>query len=151
MNIFLPLFFSGAMALISGFLLLHSFIWPPHSPPVLDTSIGVMYYPRVVLSIWLGCAIVLFFQNLFKKRLLTLHNIDWKCLGISIGLTLLVCLLFDFFGFLPGCIVFCFLYPFLLGYKNSKILIPFCVLYTVLLWYVFNKILLIHLPEIPWL
>lgn len=151
MNKSLPLIFSGGMMLISGFLLLHSFIAPPHTAASLDTDFGILFYPRIVLTIWLGCATSLFFQYLYKKRLFTLKSLSWKLLGTSMALTLMVCIVFEYLGFIPGCIAFCFLYPFLLGYRNLKVLVPVAVLYAIALWFTFNKVLLIVLPESPWM
>ncbi|MDL2209624.1 tripartite tricarboxylate transporter TctB family protein [Desulfovibrio sp. OttesenSCG-928-O18] len=151
MNKILPLIFSGTMMLISGFLLLHSFVFPPHTAASLDTDFGILFYPRIILTVWLGCATALFFQYLYQKRKFVLKSINWKLLGVSILLTLIVCIMFEYLGFLPGCIVFCFLYPFALGYKNLKVLIPVSILYAVSLWFVFNKVLLIILPESPWM
>ncbi|MDL2210110.1 tripartite tricarboxylate transporter TctB family protein [Desulfovibrio sp. OttesenSCG-928-O18] len=150
MNRAIPLIFSGTMIFISGFLLLHSYIFPPDVSQSTDTKYGLMFYPRIILFAWLGCAVALFLQYLTRKRNFVLKEISWRLLGISIGLTLLVCILLDYLGFLPACIAFCFAYPFLLGYRNVKVLIPVSILYAVGLWFVFNKVLLIILPASPW-
>ncbi len=144
----LPLLFSGFMFLLAAMLFVYSFLHAP-SADTHGSSYGMMFYPRIILSLW-GVLAAILFVNTAKAHAVSLKQTDWRSLGSSIAMVALACILLEYAGFLPACIIFCFFYPFALGYKRVAVLLPVSLLYAVALWFLFNKVLLILLPEIPW-
>ena len=143
------LLFSFSMIFVSGSLLFHS-LTVAHTPLSVATAYTNMFFPRIVLSLWLILAVIMT-VNIWISQAGTPKQYNWKSLLKAIGALVLVCLLLQYAGFIPACIIFCFLYPVCLGYRNFRVLLPVSLLYTVLLWFLFNKVLLMSLPEIPWL
>jgi len=141
----LPLFMSAAMIAISICLLLYSVYIPiPITQQVSDAKYGYMFFPRIVLVLWLICAIILFFQYYLYS--FSMKPINCRRLAYSVGTVLLLCIMLAEVGFIPSCILFCIAYPYLLGYKNIPVLAAVGTCYALAIWYTFENILLIILP-----
>ena len=138
--------FSGMMLCIGCLLLLYTFT-VPHTAASLISNYGNMFYPRIILTVWCICATMLLIQSMLFG--VTLIKVNWRLVSISVCLVVMCGILLGTIGFLPACVIFCVAYPFFLGYKNLRILLPVSCIYAVALWFIFNKVLFIILPATP--
>ena len=142
------LLLSLSLFLIGALLLLQSYVGEKTTAAAAD--VGPMFYPRILLWGWtiLGGAMCL--QALRRPESLSPVP-NRAALLWGMGLTFVFGFLMESVGFFLLSVFFCFLYPFVQGYKRLHVLIPFCVLYTIFVWYLFNHVLFIFLPEMVWL
>ncbi len=111
---------------------------------------GPMFYPRILLWLWVllsGAMTV----RAFRSGAPAVPVENWKSFLWSTVLTLGLGFLMEPVGFIVTSVVFCYLTPYMQGYRNHRVLVPFSLLYTAFVWYLFNKLLYIFLPEMYWL
>ena len=138
----LGLFASGA------FLLLQSYIG--EKTRAAGADVGPMFYPRILLWGWTALSAAMCFTALRKPE--SLEPVQNRAaLYWAMAITLVFGFLLEDAGFFILSVIFCFLYPYVQGYRRLPILIPFSILYTVGVWYLFNNVLYILLPEMHWL
>ena len=113
-------------------------------------EVGPMFYPRILLWLWvmLSCAMSV---QAFRSGAPAAAVENWKSLLWSMALTLALGFFMEPAGFVIISVLFCYLIPYMQGYRNHKVLVCFSLLYTALIWYLFNKVLYIFLPEMYWL
>lgn len=132
---------------IGAFLLAYSYAT---ANVAAAAQFGPQFFPRILLWVWLILAVAMMAESILLKGKKYKEQ-NWVGLFSSIILTGLACTLITVVGFLPVSLIFMFAYPWALGYRRIKILIPLSLIFSIATWYIFNEILLIPLPEIPWL
>jgi hypothetical protein len=109
-----------------------------------------MFYPRIVLWLWVILTSAMAFNSLRSPPPST-AAMRWPAFIWAVALTCALALLMEPVGFILICFVFCYLYPYMQGYRNQPVLIAFAFLYTASIWYLFSEVLYIFLPEMHWL
>ena len=114
-----------------------------------ETSIageyGKMFYPRIVLSVWMFLSALIVVQDALKSTVLW-ENIALGKVAIAAAIIGLACFSLIEFGFIPAGILFYIAYAYATGYRNLKILIPLSITYVVSIWAIFTYVFLIQLP-----
>ena len=142
------LLFCLSIFAIGALLLLQSYIG--EKTRAAGADVGPMFYPRILLWGWTILSGAMCF-NAFRKPESLPPEPNRAALYWAMGVTFIFGFVLEYAGFFILSIFFCFLYPYLQGYRRLPVLIPFCILYTVGVWYLFNNVLYIFLPEMYWL
>lgn len=139
----------GGMLLLAGIgLLVHSFS-PHYAVMGIGASVGPMYFPRILLGLWVALSVVLVVQP-FIGRTKGLPSQRW---GMLFGLIALVggsALLMILIGFLFSSVLFCLATTLFLGYRGTAGILATGLGFPLITWYLFQEILLIPLPVSPW-
>jgi hypothetical protein len=135
----------GALLLLSGMGLLYHTFSPRYEDMAQDISVGPMFFPRIVLTLWLLCSAGIIIQALHSRK--ETQEFLWKRVCIVFLLMALFVALFMYGGFiLTGSLFFIAMSAFL-GYRRPLVLIPFAVIYIVFVDYLFRELLLFYLPQ----
>jgi len=138
--------FSALFFLLGMLLFIHTF---DSSYAVLETDLskGPVFFPRIVLTVWMGCCLAIFINGFFKKdasknflwgKVLT----GWLLIGAFV-------FLYDIIGFIASGLLFFFSMAWFMGYRNKLILIPTVFGYVLTLYFVFTRALGFSLPSLP--
>lgn len=142
------LFFCLSLFGIGALLLLQSYVG--ESTRAAGADVGPMFYPRILLWGWTILSAAMCVNSLRKPEkpapVPNRAGLYW-----AMGLTFVFGFILEEVGFFLLSLLFCFLYPYMQGYRRLVVLLPFCTLYTVGVWYLFNDVLYIFLPEMHWL
>ena len=140
--------FGGVLCLVAAGLLLHTY--DPHYEEMgIGAEFGPMFYPRILLILWIGLAIGLIVEAVIGGQ----PSVDRQRWGMLIGILALVSactFLLGAIGFLFAALLFSFIACLFLGYREpiglvlTGLIFPFCT------WYLFHQILMIRLPTSPW-
>ena len=133
---------------VGALLLLQSYVG--EKTHATGADFGPMFYPRILLWLWVAITLAMALQSL---RFASPSAGKWSWPGFiwAVVLTCGLGLLVEPVGFILICVLFCYLYPFLQGYRKQPVLIAFAFLFTAFVWYLFNEVLYIFLPEMHWL
>ena len=142
------LLFSLSLFVVGALLLLQSYVG--EATRAAGADVGPMFYPRILLWGWTILSGAMCVNALRKPEGLTPVP-NSAALYWAMGLTFVFGFLLEYAGFFILSVLFCFLYPYVQGYRRLPVLIPFCILYTAGVWYLFNHVLFIFLPEMQWL
>ena len=138
--------FSAVFFLLGMLLFIHTF---DSAYAVLETDLskGPVFFPRIVLTVWMGCSLAIFINAFFKKdstkeflwgKVLP----GWHLIGVFV-------LLYDLIGFIAAGLIFFFSMALFMGYRNTKILIPTVFSYVLILYFIFTRVLGFVLPGLP--
>ena len=140
--------FGGVLCLIGAGLLLHTF--DPHYEDMgIGAEFGPMFYPRILLVLWVGLSIGLVVEPFLGKES-DVPRQRWGRLVVMLALVAACTFLLTEIGFLFATVLFCLTASYFMGYRGpiglvlTGLVFPFCT------WYLFDKILLILLPTSPW-
>ena len=127
---------------IGGALLFSTFGYKETS---ISGEYGKMFYPKIVLWLWVFLSILIIIQDALKARM-HFSRVAWSKLAIAATIIGLACVFPVKVGFIPAGILFYIAYCYASGYRNMKVLIPLSVVYVVGIWALFTHVFLIQLP-----
>ena len=139
---------SICLFVIGGLLLLQSYFG--EQTYAAGSDVSPMFYPRILLWLWVILTATMALRSL-RFAPPAAGNLRWPGFVWAVVLTCGLALLVEPVGFIPICFLFCYLYPYLQGYRKQPVLIAFALLYTALIWYLFSEVLHVFLPEMHWL
>lgn len=107
---------------------------------------SAVFYPRIILTGWIiaGCFTVI--GQLRRRDLSAPDDLNWKLVGISLGIVAAFIIGMRLFGFLGPAIVFFMLSAWFLGYRRPLPILLCGVLFPFGLDFMFNKVLMLLLP-----
>lgn len=138
----------GLILLTTGYLFYHTFE-PAYQTSILTAGRGPVFFPRIVLGAMLVTSCVVMIEGLYETASIPTMRVALVAL-VAIGLTGAYIFSIERAGFVIPTLLFTFLLPFVLGYRNWLIVTVIAVIYTLAVWYIFEKIFLIILPSSPW-
>lgn len=140
---------AGMLLLGIGVLLfVHSFD-EKYAGMGIGAEFGPVFYPRVLLVLWILLAGILTVQTLWRTRAIAAQ--DWLMIVRVMVIVSASTLLMEVIGFLLSAILFCIAYPWVTGYRRPVGLILVGLIFPVVVWYLFENVLMIRLPANPWL
>ena len=107
------------------------------------------FFPRILL-VAMGIFSVGVILEGFKEKLNRISGRQFLIVVATLVLTGAYIYGITSAGFLISTIVYVFVLPWLLGYRNGKVIAIIAALYPVIAWYVFDKFFMIILPSSPW-
>lgn len=147
----LDLAFGSAM-LATGALLFHESFAPGSSQLLAGHQFSPMFYPRILLVIWMllsltliGRAVLLLKSDLLADRLNVL-----RVGACMVWCGIYVAWLVPAVGFLIASVPFAFVLTIFLGARHKVWVPTVSIVFPVAVWYVFQSILSIPLPRSPW-
>lgn len=137
----------------TAYLFYHTFDGA-YQTSILTAGRGPIFFPRIVLGMmFLFCLITLFESGIKSRSVDNLKGgagmAPWVLLP-AIAVTGGYILSINWAGFVIPTMIFTFLLPLILGYRNWLITVIISISYTIFVWYIFEKIFLIILPSSPW-
>ena len=134
----------GVFLVLSGFaMLLHTFD-ASYVGMAQDVSVGPMFFPRLIISVWIICACGITLEAL------KLDNVplafEWGKVLAAVGVLALFALCFPVLGFLitgVGCFAGLSL---ILGYKRKGLLLIISAAYVLFVDFTFRTVLQSYLP-----
>ena len=136
------------MCLMAAGLLLHSY--DPHYKGMgIGAEFGPMFYPRILLIMWIGLSIGLITEPFLGRE----KDIPRQRWGMLLGMLALVAgctLLLTEIGFLFASVLFCVTACVFAGYRGPVGIALTGVAFPFFTWYLFHEVLLIRLPTSPW-
>lgn len=137
------LLFGLIVLLIGGGLMYHSFD-PSYAEMAQDMPTGPMFFPRIVLTLWLVCAVGILVQACRKADKVV--RFAWNKVLAAMGVLVLFPLCFMTLGFLPVGIC-CFIgLGWILDFRRPWLLLAISVGYILLVDFTFRVILQSYLP-----
>lgn len=138
----------GVALLVTGFLYYHTFD-EAYTVSRLTAGRGPVFYPRILLAAMGLFAVLVIVEGLKEKPVSIVGAQPLVVLG-TLGLTGLYILSVTWAGFLISTVVFVFMLPWLLGYRNGPVIAAVAAVYPVVVWYMFEKVFRVILPSSPW-
>jgi hypothetical protein len=144
----------GVLALLVG----AGFFWSTFDPAydVLGrgTARGPMFFPRILLVVWLGLAGILTFRGLTGRPLdegtTDLRHLQWSRIIATIVIVAVGAWAIGIVGFAFAMMLTTAAVSITLGWRRPLILVPLCVGWPLVVWYVFTELLRFSLPSSPW-
>ncbi len=139
----------GGVALLAGIGLLANSFSPHYESMGIGASVGPMFFPRILLGLWIALAALLTIQPLAGGT----SPLPRQRLGMLLGLVALAgtaALLMILIGFLLSSILFCLATTLFLGYRGLAGIVLTGIVFPLAIWYLFQKVLLVPLPVSPW-
>lgn len=139
----------GCVALaVTAMLYYHTF-HDDYAVSRLTAGRGPVFFPRILLAAMFIFSIGVIFEGR-REPPLSLNARRLVGMLATIGLTGLYIHGITAAGFLISTVVFVFALPWLLGYRNLKVIAMVTALFPVITWYVFDRLFKIILPSSPW-
>lgn len=141
-------FVGGLILLATAYLFFHTFD-EAYQTSILTAGRGPVFFPRIILGAMGLLSLIVIAEGLSEEN---------EPLGLNALLVTLSAIIvtggyifsINWAGFVLPTMLFTFLLPFILGYRNWLISLAIAVIYTVAVWYIFEKVFLIILPSSPW-
>ena len=134
--------------LLTIFLFYHTFD-DIYKISIVTAGRGPVFFPQILLSAMLLLSIGVIIEG-FKEKFNPITGRQLLLVLATLGLTGLYIYAITAAGFLISTLVFVFILPWLLGYRNWKAIFIITIFYPVTIWYVFEKFFMIILPSSPW-
>lgn len=134
---------------ITVYLFYHTFD-EVYQTSILTAGRGPVFFPRIILGGMLLFSVVVILEGVNEEPAAGLAPKSLALIVSVILLTGIYIYSIGAAGFLISTIVFTFLLPLLLGYRNLLICGAIAIIYPFVVWYVFEKVFLIILPTSPW-
>lgn len=138
----------GVILLATAFLLYHTFD-EAYQTSMLTAGRGPVFYPRIILSVMLLLSLIVIGEGLFQSTEMPSGHALVVLLA-AIVVTGAYIFSINWAGFVIPTLLFSFLLPMILGYRNWPLALGISVVYTTAVWYIFEKVFLIILPSSPW-
>ena len=134
--------------LATAYLFFHTFD-EVYQTSILTAGRGPVFFPRIILGAMALFSLIVIFEGLGAEN---------DRLGLNALLVVLAAIVvtggyifsITWAGFVLPTMLFTFLLPFILGYRNWLIGLMVALIYTVAVWYIFEMVFLIILPSSPW-
>ncbi len=140
--------FGGVLCLLAAGLLTHTY--DPHYEDMgIGAEFGPMFYPRILLILWIGLSIGLVIEAMLLRQRPVAEQ-RWGMLAGTLFLVAACTFLLSAIGFLFASVLFCVAACLFLGYREPVGLVLTGVIFPFCTWYLFHEILLIRLPTSPW-
>lgn len=140
---------SGGIAfLLAAFFFYHTFD-DAYSVSIITAGRGPVFFPRILLVAMLMLSLAVMWEGRQEKSI-PISGQQLLPVIAAIGLTGFYIFAITAAGFLISTTVFVFILPWLLGYRNVRLIVVVTALYPVSVWYLFDKIFKIILPTSPW-
>ena len=127
-----------------------------YSAGVADYGFSPVFFPEILLFLWLGLSLLLAVKTWISIRVLRSEMLGdsnklsavrpMLCFSLSVAYAVLMLQV----GFLFSSILFCISFIRLFGYKRWSVAIPISIIFPIVVWYVFNFGLHVPLPVSPW-
>ncbi|WP_157966478.1 tripartite tricarboxylate transporter TctB family protein [Oceanibium sediminis] len=139
-----------------GALVIAAVFWVESLSPRYESDLfagfglNALQFPRVLLGIWTGLALLLLLQSVVKTACDAATPIDWRPAIYG------MCGAFGYFfamiyaGFFVASVIFMFVMPAVLGYRKYRLLAVLSPVITAGVWVVFVHLLQIQLPRMSW-
>jgi len=134
--------------LITTFLFYHTFD-DIYALSAVTAGRGPVFFPRIILVLMLFLSVGVMIVGT-KEEFKPISGEQLLVVVATLGLTGLYIYAISAAGFLLSTIVFVFLLPWLLNYRNWKVITIITICYPVAIWYIFEKFFMIILPSSPW-
>ena len=134
--------------LITSFLLYHTFD-EIYALSAVRTGRGPVFFPRIILALMFLLSIGVMIEGR-KETFKPISRDQLLVVVATLGLTGIYIYAITAAGFLISTIVFVFVLPWLLNYRNWKVIVIITIFYPVIVWYIFEKFFMIILPSSPW-
>lgn len=109
-----------------------------------------MFYPRIVLGIWITLAAILVVKGLRAGQSAAAAHRAGR-FALLLGLLVIVIAALPFAGFLLATTLFVLLAPPILGYRRPVPWLLTAALFPAAVWHIFNNLLNIPLPASAWI
>lgn len=116
---------------------------------IVTAGRGPVFFPQILLGTIFLFSIGVIIEGR-KEKMAPITGRQLSLVLATLGLTGLYIYAISAAGFLISSIIFVFILPWLLGYRNWKAILAITVIYPVTVWYVFEKFFMIILPSSPW-
>ncbi len=138
----------GLIFLTTAFLIHHTFA-DAYQTSILTAGRGPVFFPRILLAAMAGLSLLVFIEGLRER---TARPVPREILAATVAIVLTggYILSISAAGFLIPTVIFTFLMPFVLGYRNLLVVLSIAIIYPLAIWYIFEKVFLIILPSSPW-
>lgn len=140
----------GGTLLILGGALLHQTFDARYAGQGAGAVFSPMFYPRIVLGIWIALAAILVVKGLLAGRSPPAAHRAGR-FALLAGLLVVVIAALPIAGFLPAATLFVLLAPPILGYRRPVPWLLTAALFPAAVWHIFNNVLNIPLPASAWL
>ncbi|WP_419737846.1 tripartite tricarboxylate transporter TctB family protein [Ruegeria sp.] len=138
----------GLILLATVYLFYHTFD-AAYQTSILTAGRGPVFFPRIVLGAMAVFSLVVIAEG-FAEESDGLGRNALVVVAVAIAITGGYIFSINWAGFVIPTLIFTFVLPFVLGYRNWKITLVISIIYTFSVWYIFEKVFLIILPSSPW-
>ena len=139
----------GLIALLITTYLFYHTLDDIYAVSVLTAGRGPVFFPRILLGAMFLFSIGVIWEG-SKEEFIPMKGEQLLIVIATLGFTGIYIYAISATGFLISTIVFVFVLPWLLGYRNWVAISLIAALYPVTVWYVFEKFFMIILPSSPW-
>ena len=139
----------GLVTLLLTIILFYHTLNDIYKVSVFTAGRGPVFFPQILLGAMLLLSIGVIIEG-FKENLNPITGKQALLVAATLGLTGLYIYAITAAGFLISTIIFVFILPWLLGYRDGKAIFVITIFYPVTVWYVFEKFFMIILPSSPW-
>ena len=134
--------------LATAYLFFHTFD-EVYQTSILTAGRGPVFFPRIILGAMALFSLIVIFEGLGAEN----DRLGLNALLVVLAATVVTggyIFSITWAGFVLPTMLFTFLLPFILGYRNWLIGLMVALIYTVAVWYIFEMVFLIILPSSPW-
>jgi putative tricarboxylic transport membrane protein len=144
---------AGLLLMATAYLFYHTFD-EAYQTSILTAGRGPVFFPRIVLGAMLLFSLITLVEGQIKSR-----SGDDRDGGPGLAPRVLLpavvvtggyILSISWAGFVIPTVIFTFLLPLVLGYRNWLLAAAISISYTISVWYIFERVFLIILPSSPW-
>jgi hypothetical protein len=139
----------GLVTLLVSIILFYHTFDDIYNISVVTAGRGPVFFPKILLSAIFLLSIGVIIEG-FKEKFNPITGKQFLVVVATLGLTGLYIYAITAAGFLISTIIFVFILPWLLGYRDWKAIFVITTFYPVIVWYVFEKFFMIILPSSPW-
>jgi len=138
----------GAFFLTTAAFFFHTFD-PAYNVSAVTAGKGPVFFPRILLVLMALFSLGVIWQGTREAFQPIARAQFYHALG-AIALTGIYIFAITWAGFLISSVVFIFALPWVLNYRNLKVIAAITAVYPVATWYLFEKVFKIILPSSPW-
>lgn len=139
----------GSVTLLVATILFYHTLDDIYKISIVTAGRGPVFFPKILLGAMFLLSIGVIIEG-FKETFNPITGRQLLLVMATLGLTGLYIYAITAAGFLISTVIFVFILPWLLGYRNWKAIFAVTIFYPVIVWYVFEKFFMIILPTSPW-
>jgi putative tricarboxylic transport membrane protein len=141
----------GVVLLALALFLLWESTDPRYAVRVPGHAFGPMFYPRLILGIWVVIAVVIMLRGaLLMSSDDSVQALQWGQLASVVVVTGVYMWVVTLLGFVLSSALFMFVVLMLLGFRRPIIVGALSIGFPLAAWFVFQFLLRIPLPTSPW-
>jgi len=141
-------FVGGLILLATACLFFHTFD-EAYQTSALTAGRGPIFFPRIILGALALLSLIVIAEGRGEPSdpiSLNAFLIVLTAIIVTGGYIFSI----NWAGFVLPTMLFTFLLPLVLGYRNWFVGLMIALIYTIVVWYIFEKVFLIILPSSPW-